>query len=236
MTVGHGMKIPGGSLVLYKSRAAKVVGNVGEKITIHTQSGTEKKVRQKDVVLLHPGPFAGFGELTERAGDVEEAWEMLEGETTTLAELAELVFGEFTAASAWSTWVLLADGLYFQGMPEAIRPRPECEVRAVREEREARVKAEQEWRDLLERINTGRLQPGDEKHLSEVERLAFGDIRAGKLMKALQRPQTPEGAHALLLKLGYWDEMANPQARRRDVPLEDPDLSVPDLPCETRLN
>ena len=153
-----------------------------------------------------------------------------------MAELAELVFGEFTAASAWSAWVLFADGLYFQGTPEAIRPRAESEVRAIREEREAKAKAEQEWRGLLERINTGRLQHGDEKHLSEIERLAFGNIQAGKLMKALERPQTPEGAHALLLKLGYWDEMANPQARKRDVPLEDPDLSIPNLPPEKRLN
>ena len=41
-------------------------------------------------------------ELTPKQGEVEENWELLEGEETQLQELAELVYGDFTPASAWA--------------------------------------------------------------------------------------------------------------------------------------
>ena len=227
------MSIPTGALVLYKSRPAKVCAT-GDKIAIRTEGGADKKVRDKDVLLLHPGPFAGFGELASRDGEVEEAWEMLEGESVALAELADLVFGEFTPSSAWATWALLAEGVYFQGEPDRIRPRSGEEVQAIREAREAKARAEREWRALIDRIHAGRFREGDEKPLSEIERLAYGDIKTSRLMKALKRPETREGAHALLLKLGYWDEMTNPQARRRKLPLADPDLPIAPLREEER--
>ena len=227
------MNISAGALVLYKSRPARV-RETGDKIAIRTEGGADKKVRDKDVLLLHPGPFAGFGELVPRDGEVEEAWDMLEGESVSLAELADLVFGEFTPSSAWATWELLADGVYFQGQPDGIQPRSGEDVRATREAREAKQRAEREWQSLLDRIHAGRFEAGDEKPLSEIERLAYGDIKTSRLMKALKRPETGEGAHALLLKLGYWDEMINPQARRRKLPLTDPDLPIGSLIEEER--
>ena len=44
-----------GSLVLYKIRPA-VVTDLGEKITIKLEDSKAKRVREKDVSLLHPGP------------------------------------------------------------------------------------------------------------------------------------------------------------------------------------
>ncbi|MGB0722822.1 MAG: RNB domain-containing ribonuclease [Gammaproteobacteria bacterium] len=229
------MPIPTGALVLYKSRPAKVTES-GDKIHIQTEGGAGKKVREKDVLLLHPGPLGGFSELSERSGDVGEAWEMLEGETSNLADLAELIYGEFNPGTAWNTWELLADGLWFEGDPDAITPRSADAVEATRAEREAKAEAEVAWEGLLKRIEAGELHEGDEKELSDVERLAVGASATSRVLKALGRPESPETAHKLLLRLGLWTEMDNPQARRRKVPLRDPMAEVPALPDEKRLD
>ena len=51
-----------GSLVLYKTRPALVVEN-GEKITIELEGAKRKRVRPKDITLLHPGPLASLAGL-----------------------------------------------------------------------------------------------------------------------------------------------------------------------------
>ncbi len=63
---------------------------------------------------------SGPGRDEDRRGwdaEVQAAWEILAGETTNLAELAELIYGAYTPASAWAAWELLVDGLYFRGTP-----------------------------------------------------------------------------------------------------------------------
>ena len=49
-----------GSLVLYKIHPA-IVSSVGEKIEIQLAGGKSKRVRDKDVTLLHPGPLSSLG-------------------------------------------------------------------------------------------------------------------------------------------------------------------------------
>ena len=115
-----------GSLVLYKIRPALVTA-VTDKIEIELEGGKTKRVRERDIELLHPGPTAGLKALQTPEPNLEEVWELIEDEPVPLAELAELLFGEFTPASAWGTWELLADGLYFEGEPASIRAR--CRTR-----------------------------------------------------------------------------------------------------------
>ena len=59
-------------------------------------------VRPKDVETLHPGPVSDIYSLREKEGDAATAWELIAGQTTTLPELAELIYGEFTPDTAWS--------------------------------------------------------------------------------------------------------------------------------------
>ncbi|HSO79078.1 MAG TPA: RNB domain-containing ribonuclease, partial [Chromatiaceae bacterium] len=115
------------SLVLYKGHPARVL-NLGDKIEIGLDKGEIKRVRLKDIDLLHPGPLRHLGELDQAEGAFEEAWELLEGGTTHLRELAELLHGTFTPASAWAAWRLVAEGLWFTGTPEAIQARPRQQV------------------------------------------------------------------------------------------------------------
>ena len=77
------------SLVLYKIRPA-IVENASDKIEIRFQAGNTKKVREKDVTLLHPGPVRNFDFLESTKGDVEDAWELLQGEQAGLAEVGYL--------------------------------------------------------------------------------------------------------------------------------------------------
>ena len=94
---------PHNSLVLYKGGPARVVA-IGDKLEIELEDGRSLRVRPKDVVVLHPGPLAGLRELPSPAGEVEAACELLEGGRTTLPELAELVYGSYSPATAWAAW------------------------------------------------------------------------------------------------------------------------------------
>lgn len=223
-----------GSLVLYKSGPARVTA-VTDKIDIDLDGGKSKRVRDKDVQLLHPGPVAGLGAaLQAPEPNVAEAWELLQGETAGLADLAELLYGEFTPATAWSSWQLVADGLYFEGTPEAVRARDEAAVKTDRSEREQKARAEQDWADFLERLRSGRILEEDHKALGEVERLALGQVERSRILAALDIPQTPEAAHRFLVGCGYWDEHHNPHPGRTGAALGAPQLIVPELPNESR--
>ena len=108
-----------GSLVLYKNRPARVA-QIAEKLDLNLQGGETAHVRLKDITLLHPGPLQSLGELLPQQGDVQSAWELLAGSQTTLPELADLIYGAFTPATAWAAWQLVSDGLYFRGAPGEI--------------------------------------------------------------------------------------------------------------------
>lgn len=231
------MKIPSQhSLVLYKNGPARVT-QIGDKLEIELEDGRQLRVRPKDVSLLHPGPVRGFGELnTLSPGEVEAACELLDGESTTLPELAELIFGAYTPATAWATWRLLDEGLYFQGEPEAIRVRPLAEVAQERAAREAKAAEREAWTGFLNRARAGRCAAEDAVFLREIEEVAWGQREQSRVLQALDCQQNPESAHALLLRLGYWNETANPYPQRVGVSLLASVTELPALPEEPRLD
>jgi exoribonuclease-2 len=221
------------SLVLYKTRPARVVG-ISDKIDIELEGGKIKRVRPKDIVPLHPGPLRDFAELTAQQGNIEEAWELLEEGETNLQELSELVFGEFTPAAAWAAWELLAEGLYFKGDPGAIRARSAERIAVDRAAREAKATAEREWEDFLQRIRRGGFLEEDREQLKEVEKVAFNRTERSRILQALEYAEKPENAHRLLVGIGYWERDFNPYPQRLSLPVADPELPVPDLPQEER--
>jgi len=223
-----------GSLVLYKIHPARVV-SLGEKIEIALEGGKGKRVREKDITLLHPGPVQNLN-LDAGEGNVEEAWELLQGEQPSLEELAELVFGEFTPASAWGAWQLVADGLYFQGALEAIEVRDGQAVKAEREARDSKAREAEEWEGFLSRVREARLEEQDRKRLADVERVALGNAEHSRILTALDVDATPEAAHKFLLRCGFWPSDQNPWPLRSGLPLDDVELGVPVLPEEERLD
>ncbi|RPJ48065.1 MAG: RNB domain-containing ribonuclease, partial [Chloroflexi bacterium] len=78
--------------------------------------------------------------------------------------------------------------------------------------------------------------PEDREFLREVENLALQRSERSPLLRELGRGETPDSAHGLLFELGVWDEMSNPYPERLGLPLQQPDLPVPELPEEERLD
>jgi len=224
-----------GCLVLYKTRPA-IVDCLTEKIEIRFQSGQTKRVREKDLVPLHPGPVEDLSNLLQGDAPLEEIWELLSDDACSLMELADLIYGECTPASTWSAWQLLADGLYFEGTVEEIRARAATAVIAEKGLREEKKRSEEDWNAFLERAGAGKLIEQDLTRLSEVELLANGQSQKSKILTSLNVQQSPESAHAFLLKTGYWKPEHNPYPHRLGVTLGRLELQVPDLPAEQRLD
>ncbi len=229
------MNIPQHSLVLYKNGPARVA-SLGDKLEIELEDGRSLRVRPKDVLPLHPGPLRGLRELDLPPGEVEAACELLEGEQTTLPDLAELVYGAYTPAAAWATWRLLDEGLYFQGTPEAITVRPLAEVARERAAREAKAAEREAWSEFLNHARAGRCAAEDAAFLHEIEEVAWGQREQSRVLQALDCGQNPESAHGLLLRLGYWDGTVNPYPRRIGAPLAVATADLPELPDEPRLD
>ena len=189
-------------LVLFRNRPARVL-HAGDSLEIELENGRSLKVRPKDVASLHPGPLSSLADLRAEDGDVETAWELLAGGTTSLTELAELAYGAYTPSTAWLAWQLIAEGLYFGGSATEIVAHTTEEVNRKRAAREARVAAEQAWTDFMDRLRAGKLLDDDRRHLVEVEALALGKRSSSRALRELGRAQSPERAHALLCDVGH---------------------------------
>ncbi|MEA3337424.1 MAG: RNB domain-containing ribonuclease [Chloroflexota bacterium] len=229
-------KLTQGSLVLYKSRQA-IVRQLGDRLELDTVKGPVRRIRPKDVVLLHPGPVKDLGELqTTDAGELVTAWGLLAGETTDLAELTELAFGEYTPATAWATWTWVADGLYFRGTPDLITANTAEDIENEKSRRDAEAARTQAWADFLDRTRQGAYLPEDSVFLQDVRELALGQQDKSRVLNALGKAQTQENAHALLLELGDWDYSINPHPQRLDMALSEPKAPLAALPEEDRID
>lgn len=223
------------ALVLYRGRPARVMA-VTDKLELELGEGRTQRVRPKDVSLLHAGPVQSLAGLDVEGGEVDSAWELLEGEETNLAELAELVFGEFTPASAWSTWRLVAEGVLFSGTPAAVAVHSREAVETERRRQEEAAGREAEWAAFLERMKRGESRPGDADRLAEVEAVADGRSERSRVLKALGREETSAEAHRLLLKVGHWTPHRNPHPYRWAPALHSAAGDVPLLAEEDRLD
>jgi exoribonuclease II len=232
------------SLVLYKNRPARVK-HVGEKLDIELDRGEIQKVRPKDVVLLHPGPMRSLSELQPQPGEVEAAWEILAGSTTTLRELADLIYGAFTPATAWAAWQQVAEGLCFRGTPEQVEACAPEEVAQKQAAREADAAEKRAWATFLDHVHSKQIAPEESRYLREVENLALKRTVKSRVLRELGREESPENAHALLLDLGYWDHTVNPYPQRFGLATSSPTrlrvvpndaIEAPDLPDEPRVD
>ena len=238
------MTISEGSLVLYKNHPALVLA-VADKLELQLPNADRRRVRGKDVAILHPGPLASLDEvLPEAQGGVdtgwetawETAWELLAGQQTTLAELSELVHGTFTPATAWATWRSVRDGLLFAGNPDLISAVTPDEVESERRRLAEREAADRAWSRFLDHLQSSQPDPEDEPFLKELEKQALGQPHRSRALGALGRSESPENAHALLLDVGYWDDRRVPYADRHNLPWQPPSQTLERLEKEQRLD
>lgn len=223
------------SLVLYKNRPARLL-QLGDRLEIELQDGETVRVRVKDITLLHPGPMKSLGELKPQSGDLDMAWQILAGEQTNLPELAELIYGAFTPATAWAAFQQLLEGIYFEGAPESIRARTEEEVARKKSERDQAEANQRARQAFYERVRKGALIPEDRERMRDVENLALGRGQHSNVLRELGRAETIENAHALLLALHVWGPEVNPYPSRSGLTQKQPEMELPALPEEDRCD
>jgi exoribonuclease-2 len=223
------------SLAAYKNKPALVV-ETGEKISISLPGGEKLRVREKDLEAIHRGPCVQADIEALSAGarpgdaDVRGAWELLAGTTVSLQDLAELVYGEFTAQSAWAAYALLQEGLYFTGNAEALTSRDAAAVEADEGRWKLKQQDQADREAFLDRLNSRALDlPGDSRFLQDVEALAYGRTEKSRTMRDLGRQETPVEAHRLLLSAGVWTPRVNPYPARFGLS-QSPSRFPPDPP------
>lgn len=224
------LKYNTGALAVYHGKSAQITGLNGDKIEIRIEGGASKSVRAKDIEILHPGPVTTLPPSEPCTPDCAEAAELLEGETVSFPEFAALLYSENTPGAYWGAWKILAQGIYFTGNPaDGVKARKKEEVEAELAAERAKSEAKDRRAALLERMRAGTLLPEDRPLMSEIEQLALGRSENSRLMRELDIEATPEKAHQLLLRLGVWDDLADPYPERTGIELDDPafPLSAP---------
>jgi len=235
-----------GALVIYKNKPAIVKDQTDGKFSISLQNGEQVKVRDKDIEVIHSGPVNNFNEIERNSpavSAVREAWELLSGESASLSlkDLAGFICNEYTPSSAYAAYCALKDGLYFCGSIDSVLPRSRDYV-AAEESKRAAVRLESgERMQFLDRLKAclknpanNKLLPEDARYLQDIEALAFGKSIKSRTMRDLTLSETPEDAHFLLLKTGFWTGMVNPHPSRFGVSLSSASVCPAPPPEEPR--
>lgn len=227
-----------GALVLYRSRPARVREVAAGRVEIELGDGEARKVRPKDITVLHPGPCALRDLVPGAVEDVDSVRELVaaEGGAVDLRTLAELLCGQYTPASAWTAWQLVGEGLHFEGSPESLRARSGAAVAQDRARHERAADADAAWSAFLERVRAGRCGAQDNSFLRETEQLALGQRDQSRLLRELGRAQTPQNAHALLLQVGWWTVARVPYPERAGLSLCPPAAAIGTPSTQPRLD
>ncbi|MDR0641303.1 MAG: RNB domain-containing ribonuclease [Treponema sp.] len=245
--------IPDKSLVSYKNRPALVKSREGDRFVIVVlakdpdrpsgagKASLEFRVREKDLEFLHPGPcgepdIEALGAAVPE-GPAREAWELLSpGQALSLRELAELIWGDYSLRSAWDAFLLLKDGLYFSGNPQALYPRPAAELEAEEKKRSGREEESRERAAFMERLRARSLKTEDRRFLQDVEALACGKTEKSRTLREAGLEESPLRAHRLLLDTGFWTSRVNPHPLRLGLSLSSPSMIPGPPPPEDRLD
>ena len=231
-----------GSLVIYKNQPARVASLADGRLAIELDSGETKKVREKDLTLLHPGISARIPAPRE-GGDFDTAHAMLvagvEGRKavpTSWRELSELVFGDFSQESALACVLFAAKGSLFrmtEGEPFALSGE-ELEYinkksgeKLLENERKASFIAA--FRSALKRREGSALRETREyaRYLSDLESFALGKGERCPTAVEAGVAETREAVHQALLDSGLWEESANPWPDRAGCALSPVRLEFP---------
>ena len=236
-----------GSLVVYKNQPARTASCADGRITIELESGETKKVREKDVSLLHPGISARMPSPRE-GGDFDTAHAMLvagvEGRKpvpTSWKELSELVFGDFSQESAMACVLYAARGILFriaEGEPFALSHEELEHIsrksgeKLLESERKASFIAA--FRVALRRKEGTGLRETQEyaRYISDLESFALGSGERCPIAAEAGVAETREAVHQALLDSDLWPECMNPWPGRAGCSLSSVKLEFPvcDLP------
>ena len=219
-----------GNLAVYKGKAALITAVAKDKIEIRTQEGKTLSVRMKDLELLHTGQISSLNFQPPSQPEWQELAELADENGFSFSEFTELAYGENTPAAAWFAWNALKEGLYFTGSPaEGVKlqsPEKREELLKKQNEKEAKKKQREE---LILRIRENALQSEDFKFLREIEAVGNGESENSSLMRDLGVESAPAKAHALLCRLGVWDDLYDPWPPRLGVDITMPSAQLGEI-------
>ena len=213
-----------GALVAYKGKPAKITALTTHKFDLLFADGNSRKVREKDFRFIHPDYATINGHCPIGVMDVLQDFE---NESLTLKEITEWVFDDYTPQNAWCTYLLAEDSLYFYWTKDTLFIRPSEQRQAIQSQRDAKKIELESLNQCVENVNNNSVSDDDNRWLNEVALVACNQSKHAKLLNALSLDNTPESAHKLLLRIGYWKNTNNPYPRRHGI-LEDED-------CEHQL-
>lgn len=238
-----GKMLKEGQLVLFKNKPA-LVKSGGEKAEIRLIGGPAIKVREKDARVLHEGPLSSFDPEAAVSqagqGDFATARQMVDG-LASPTELAELVFGNSSPQAVWAVISdALSDRASFILEEGGLRPLSEEQISERARKRIEREGAEEAKRVFIERakaaLKDGKLEAAeqDARFLQEIEARATGSAAASKLLKDMKLEDSPESAHAFLLKARVKGPGWNPYPARAGLSLKAPAMVIPAPAMEGR--
>ena len=120
------------SLVMYKTRPAIVLSNDLDRILIKTIDGDERKVRNKDLAMVHAGPIHSFP-IAQHSKEVNEALDLLKEENpegvpiVSWNEFAELAWSKVEAKHIVIVWHMLLENPAIEMLDNGFRIRSEEE-------------------------------------------------------------------------------------------------------------
>ena len=226
-----------GTLLAYHGKCALVQNAGKDKIEIRIEGGGSKSVRPKDVEFVHPGPCSQLPAALPDTPDLNEMLELMGEEKFSFPDFCDLLFSAYTPQTAWAGYLLLKDGMYFTGSPEdGVQARPKAEIEAALQAVREKNRVREQYQALLSRIRNGAILPEDRQTMCEIEAFARGGSQNCRILKDLEIEVIPEKAHALLVRLGVWQDTEKPFPARLGVDLEVPSFALPPLPEEERVD
>lgn len=233
-----------GSPVMYKSQLAIVTDSSDGRITIETETREQKKVREKDVLLLHKGPLKQLPPSLTDQTDFETAYEMLSADMGSKdrilvdwAELAELVFGTANAETIAQCARFARQSPLFELKDEGlsiISPESVAKIRekASKKQREAELRA-QFIAALGKAIKSHNAQEISEQaefvpFITELEAFAYGISSQSQIAREAGIAADQLAVHKALLDSGIWSAERNPWPQRAGCSLSPPRLAFPE--------
>ncbi len=227
-------------LVIEGTEGKKHFQAMDENGTTHTIHPREIEYVVPHSRLLNPSQIPQFRMQVEPLLDptqLEIAWEVLQGESTTAEQLAELLFSTTDAHSCYAAHYLLReDRIYFKQKGEVYETRSPSQVEEIKHQITIGQQRAQEAQEFIDKIHS-RLQgetvewkPAERQRLECLERYVLhpqeitekDKNQALEILSIAKRLKNEGAAFDLLVDLGLWHVHENLALKRSQIPLSFP--------------
>ena len=252
-------------VVLYKNQPAIIVQVESDKFVVSycsqpaTSTGkkavySEQKVREKDIIPLHPKPVKSLEAVLNFSNDkigqqLSETYELLQSDESTATEpislndIAELTFGSFEPEQSWFLYNSLINSFEFEQSQDEFKnrnlvfiPRTQEQIQQLKQKEYEKNNAAQIRTEFIQRLKNKQLDlPNDSKYMGEVEAFALCKTDKSKTLQEANLKQTIEAAHKLLIETGIWNITKNPFPTRFGFSFESAKEGLGAMPEEERF-